>query len=109
MRLSVHGYGEPWQAGFGCLVSFDLKEDLVNVEAFYDALAVNKGPSLGTNFTLASPYTLLAHYMELPWAAQYDVPTKLIRVSVGLENAAVSATPKLLSCFVLLLMLVGIL
>ena len=35
--------------------------------AFFDALEVQKGPSLGTNFTLACPYTVLAHYM-VPWA-----------------------------------------
>ena len=28
-----------------------------------------KGPSLGTNFTLACPYTILGHYLELDWAA----------------------------------------
>ncbi|KAF9239783.1 pyridoxal phosphate-dependent transferase [Melanogaster broomeanus] len=42
-------------------------------EAFFDTLACLKGPSLGTNFTLACPYTILAHYTELPWAAQYGV------------------------------------
>ncbi len=30
---------------------------------------VAKGPGFGTNFTLACPYTLLAHYTELEWAA----------------------------------------
>lgn len=34
----------------------------------YD-LQVAKGPGFGTNFTLACPYTLLAHYTELEWAA----------------------------------------
>ena len=52
---------------------------------FYDALGVNKGPSLGTNFTLACPYTLLAHYTELSWAASYGVESELVRISVGLE------------------------
>ena len=31
--------------------------------AFYDALDVYKGPSLGTNYTLACPYTLLVRGM----------------------------------------------
>ena len=56
---------------------------------FYDALQLAKGPSLGTNFTLCCPYTLLAHFTELPWAADYGVSSRLIRVSVGLENAKV--------------------
>jgi cystathionine gamma-synthase len=55
--------------------------------AFYDALEVAKGPSLGTNFTLACAYTLLAHYSELQWAAQYGVVEHLVRISVGLEEA----------------------
>ena len=54
---------------------------------FFDALRVSKGPSLGTNFTLACPYTLLAHYEELDWAAQCGVAAHLVRVSVGLEDA----------------------
>jgi len=53
--------------------------------AFYDALPCAKGPSLGTNFTLTCPYTLLAHYFELEWAAQYEVEEGLVRVSVGME------------------------
>ncbi|RVD81714.1 uncharacterized protein DFL_009564 [Arthrobotrys flagrans] len=46
----------------------------------------SKGPSLGTNFTLTSPYALLAHYKELNWIAQYGVESHLIRISVGLEE-----------------------
>ena len=49
---------------------------------------MSKGPSLGTNFTLCCPYTLLAHYTELEWAARCGVRADLIRVSVGLENPA---------------------
>ena len=47
---------------------------------------MNKGPSLGTSFTLACPYTQLAHYDELDWAATYGVSGHLLRVSVGLED-----------------------
>ena len=36
----------------------------------YDSLSVNKGPRLGTNFTLACPSTILAHYTELCFAFQ---------------------------------------
>ena len=49
---------------------------------------VTKGPSLGTNYTLACPYTLLAHYPELDWAESCGVSRWLVRVSVGLEQAA---------------------
>ncbi|KAI0797722.1 pyridoxal phosphate-dependent transferase [Abortiporus biennis] len=54
--------------------------------AFYDALPCCKGPSLGTNFTLTCPYTILGHFWELDWAAKYGVEEGLVRVSVGMEN-----------------------
>ena len=66
------------------LFSMTLKE-AAEAPRFYDALRVCKGPSLGTNFTLACPYTLLAHYDELDWAESCGVPRDLIRVSVGVE------------------------
>lgn len=71
--------------GYGGLVSvvFKAKKQAV---AFYDAIETAKGPSLGTNFTLTSPYVLLAHYQELDWAEQYGVDRDLIRISVGLEE-----------------------
>ncbi|KAM5463450.1 Cystathionine gamma-synthase [Microsporum audouinii] len=54
--------------------------------AFFDNLSVLKGPSLGTNFTLSCPYTILAHYQELDWAKSLNVPSDLVRISVGLED-----------------------
>lgn len=72
-------------SGRGCLFSVLLKSEAA-AAAFYDAVQVSKGPSLGTNFTLCCPYTLLAHYHELEWAAQCGVPRHLVRVSVGLED-----------------------
>lgn len=72
--------------GCGSLFSLRLKGDEAQSAAFYDALEVTKGPSLGTNFTLACPYTLLAHYDELEWAESCGVDRFLIRVSAGLED-----------------------
>jgi cystathionine gamma-synthase len=54
--------------------------------AIYDRLEISKGPSLGTVFTLACPFTLLAHYSELDWAEACGVSRHLIRISVGLED-----------------------
>lgn len=71
--------------GFGCLLSFTLSAEC-NVQKLYNSLYVHKGPSLGTNYTLVCPYTLLAHYTELEWAASYGVSRDIIRVSVGLED-----------------------
>ncbi len=71
--------------GYGPLFSLVLRDPERNSAAFYDALRVAKGPSLGTNYTLACPYTLLAHYHELDWAENCGVSRWLIRVSCGLE------------------------
>lgn len=54
--------------------------------AFFDRVETAKGPSLGTNFTLTSPYVLLAHYQEFEWAAGFGVPADLLRISVGVED-----------------------
>lgn len=72
--------------GYGCLLSFTLKNPELTSAPMFDALRVTKGPSLGTNFTLACPYTLLAHYDELPWAESCGVSRWLIRVSAGMED-----------------------
>jgi cystathionine gamma-synthase len=52
--------------GYGGLLSatFHTRADAI---AFFDNLDTVKGPSLGTNFTLSSPYVILAHYGELDW------------------------------------------
>lgn len=71
--------------GYGGLLSFVLQTRAQTV-AFYDRLETAKGPSLGTNFTLVSPYVILAHYYELDWASQFGVPADLLRISVGLED-----------------------
>ena len=71
--------------GYGGLMSFVLRNEK-KANRVYDALAWNKGPSLGTDFSLACPYTLLAHYDELDWAAGCGVPSHLIRLSCGLED-----------------------
>ncbi|KAJ4341699.1 Cystathionine gamma-synthase [Didymella glomerata] len=73
------------RGGYGGLLSatFYTKADAI---AFFDSLDTVKGPSLGTNFTLSSPYVILAHYGELDWAAKWGVEADLIRFSVGLEE-----------------------
>ncbi|RYD23417.1 MAG: PLP-dependent transferase [Verrucomicrobiaceae bacterium] len=73
--------------GFGGLLSFVLKNEKKTPKV-YDALRVSKGPSFGTSFTMACPYTLLAHYTELEWAEGCGVSANLLRVSVGLEPTA---------------------
>ena len=72
-------------AGCGGLLSI-VHENPADAVTYYDSLRVSKGPSLGTNFSLVCPYTLLAHYTELDWAANCGVPRHLIRISVGVNG-----------------------
>jgi cystathionine gamma-synthase len=73
------------EGAYGFLLSINFVS-LGSAMAFYDALNVAKGPSLGTNFTLACAYALLAHAKELDWAAKYGVVEHLVRISIGTEN-----------------------
>jgi cystathionine gamma-synthase len=73
--------------GYGGLLSFVLKNPK-RTPKVYDALALSKGPSFGTVFTLVCPYTLLAHYTELEWTEGCGVPANLLRVSTGIEPFA---------------------
>ncbi|KAJ9326478.1 hypothetical protein DTO027B5_297 [Paecilomyces variotii] len=75
------------RGGYGGLFSVTFHSTAQAV-AFFDTLEVLKGPSLGTNFTLSCPYTLIAHYGELDWARSFNVDPDLVRISVGLEDSA---------------------
>ena len=72
--------------GWGSLITFLPKNAEVTAPRIYDALAYCKGPSLGTVFTLACPFTLMAHYTELEWVESCGIPSHLIRISAGLED-----------------------
>ena len=72
--------------GYGALFSMELAGGELAAAAFYDSLTISKGPSLGNDFSLACPYTLLAHYGELDWAAERGAVRNLLRVWVGLED-----------------------
>ncbi len=87
-RSGIYDHLRKKDGGHGCLLSFVLK-DATKTPAVYDAMEFCKGPSLGTNFTLVCPYTLLAHYDELDWAESCGVDRTLIRVSCGLEPTEV--------------------
>ena len=74
--------------GYGGIVSFTLAQPR-RVAKVYDSLKLNKGPSLGTEFTLVCPYTMLAHYFELDWAEGCGVSPNLLRISAGVEDVEV--------------------
>lgn len=81
----LHGDYKGREGGYSMLFSVTFISDIAST-AFYDNLAICKGPSLGTNFTLSCPYTLLGHPFELEWAAGHGVEQGIVRVSVGLED-----------------------
>lgn len=72
--------------GWGALITFQPRHAASAAPRIYDRLEVCKGPSFGTVFTLACPFTLLAHYTELDWAEACGVSRHLLRISVGLED-----------------------
>ena len=72
--------------GYGSLITFLPRHAETTSPQIYDRMEFCKGPSLGTVFTLACPFTLLAHYTELDWAEACGVSRYLIRISVGLES-----------------------
>ncbi len=85
-------FGEVYEAvrrpngGWSSLITFLPRHAESKAPLIYDRLEFCKGPSLGTSFTLACPFTLLAHYTELAWAESCGVSRYLIRLSIGLED-----------------------
>ncbi len=73
--------------GYGGLISIRLSDGEDGASRFYNALELSKGPSLGTNFSLVCPYTLLAHFNELDWAEKRGAEKNLIRIWAGLEDS----------------------
>lgn len=65
-----------------------------NFEKVYDKLQMAKGPSFGTEFTLAMPYMYMAHYDLVSTPAGQEQLKKsglspdLLRISVGLDDPA---------------------
>lgn len=72
-------------SGYSGLFSVVLKNAAETTQPFFDRLEISKGPNLGTTFSLACPFTMLAHFDELDWAESCGVSRYLIRFSVGLE------------------------
>lgn len=73
----------------GVVITIELSGDM---EKFYDAVPVMKGPSFGARFSLLCPFMYLAHY-DLVTAetgrahlASVGIDPELIRISVGQED-----------------------
>ncbi len=82
LKIQKHSSNVP------ALISVVFNKSLGN---YYDSLPLCKGPSLGTEFTLAMPYVYLAHYDLVKTEAGRKVLAKnglspdLLRISVGTE------------------------
>jgi cystathionine gamma-synthase len=68
------------------VLSFLPRNARENTPRIYEKLAVSRGISLGTTYTLVSPYVQLAHYHELDWARTCGIDPHLLRVAVGAED-----------------------
>jgi cystathionine gamma-synthase len=77
---------KPGSDQHGPILSVVLHGGEAAAKSFFDALDLAKGPSLGTNFTLCCPYTLLAHFFELDYVESCGVDRNLVRFSIGLED-----------------------
>jgi cystathionine gamma-synthase len=72
----------------GAVISVELVGDM---EKFYDAVRLMKGPSFGTRYTLLCPFMYLAHYDLVTsekgraFLSQVGIDPELIRISVGQE------------------------
>ncbi|MBE2180738.1 MAG: PLP-dependent transferase [Chthoniobacterales bacterium] len=71
--------------GYGGLLSFIPRDAATNSPRIYEKIALNRGISLGTSYTLVCPYVQLAHYRELDWARRCGIDPFLLRVAVGTE------------------------
>lgn len=71
--------------GYGALLSFVPHDASRNSPRIYERIALNRGISLGTSYSLVSPYVQLAHYRELDWAKACGIDPFLLRVAVGTE------------------------
>ena len=76
---------QTYNGGYGGLISIIFKSGR-DAKLFFNEVELFKGPSLGTNFSLACPYSILAHYQELDEIEKWGVDRDLIRISIGLED-----------------------
>ena len=77
------------EGGYGAVLSFLPRNAPENTPRIFERLAINRGISLGTNYSLICPYVQLAHYHELRWARECGIDPFLLRVAVGTEPWAV--------------------
>jgi cystathionine gamma-synthase len=70
--------------GYGGLFTLEFAS-IDTARAFFDALQVAKGPSLGAAVTLAQPFVEAVFAQRKDLAASYGLSESIVRVSVGIE------------------------
>ncbi|KAK8050863.1 cystathionine gamma-synthase [Apiospora rasikravindrae] len=87
-RMRQQTLGDGFVPGYGGL--FTLVFASVGLaRAFFDALDVCKGSSLGAEMTLAQPYVQTVFPRKKEWAAQYGLDEAIVRCSMGVEDVDV--------------------
>ena len=76
---------EEFSPGYGGLFTIEF-ETVEEATIFLDSLELHKGPSLGANITLASPFVQLVFQKEKEWAAHHGLKETIVRISFGLED-----------------------
>ncbi|MEX1010114.1 MAG: PLP-dependent transferase, partial [Chthoniobacterales bacterium] len=71
--------------GYGAVVSFLPRKAEEATPRIFENLRLSRGISLGTKYSLVSPYVQLAHYGELAWAKECGIDPYLLRIAVGTE------------------------
>lgn len=71
--------------GYGGLFSVEFT-DVPAAASFFDNLDVCKGPSFGTDVTIAQPYVQMVLQKEKQWAESNGLKETIVRVAVGLED-----------------------
>lgn len=72
--------------GYGAVLSFLPKDAEKSAPRIFEKLAISRGISLGTPYSLVCPYVQLAHYHELDWVRACGIDPYLLRVAVGTET-----------------------
>lgn len=67
------------EGGFSILFSITPISPLASSTVYYN-LHIAKGPSIGAEFTLACPYTILGHPFELVWTESLGVERGIVRL-----------------------------
>lgn len=71
--------------GHGSLLSFLPRNAPETSWRIFESLAISRGISFGTSYSLVCPYVQLAHYHELEWVQSCGIDPLLLRVAVGAE------------------------